>query len=155
FDMQTQSQQNQKKKRYIGTKHIHKPEYRNYSPFEVETGIDELNQNLQTIYSSDPKNGHKHAYITHRYFAEMRQHFQQMNTVLKPQSHYVMVVGNSTVSNVFIDTAKILIEIAESEGFELVNKWGYKIKHRYMRFDRKGRGGIIKIDWVMDFLKVK
>ncbi len=154
FDMQTQSQQNQKKKRYIGTKHIHKPEYAAYSPFEILTKNEQLNKNLQKIYSSDPKNGHKHAYLTYRYFLEMRQHFQQMHTILKQQSHYVMVVGNSSVSNVFIDTAKILIEIAESEGFKLVNKWGYKIKHRYMRFDRKGRGGIIKIDWVMDFVKI-
>ncbi|MEZ4884742.1 MAG: DNA methyltransferase [Chitinophagales bacterium] len=153
FDMQTQSQQNQKKKKYIGTKHIHKPEYASYSPLETLTDSAMLNQILHDIYTFDPKNGHKHAYLTYRYFSEMRQHFQQMNSVLKNESHYVMVVGNSNVSSVFIDTANILIEIAEKEGFQLVNLWGYKIKNRYMRFDRKGRGGIIKMDWVMDFVK--
>ncbi len=64
-----------------------------------------------------------------------------------------MVVGDSSVSDTFFNTAGFLIEIAERNGFEIRNKWGYKIKNRYMRFDRKGRGGIISIDWVLGFIK--
>ncbi len=50
--------------------------------------------------------------------------------------------------------AGFLTEIAERNGFRITNKWGYKIKNRYMRFDRNGRGGIIDIDWVLDLVRV-
>lgn len=64
-----------------------------------------------------------------------------------------MVVGDSSVSGVFFETSEFLADIAERNGFRVTNKWGYNIKNRYMRFDRKGRGGIISIDWVLDFIK--
>ena len=65
-----------------------------------------------------------------------------------------MVVGDSSVSNIVFNTADCLAEIAKRNGFRMINKWGYKIKNRYMRFDRNGRGGIIEIDWVLDFVKI-
>ena len=76
-----------------------------------------------------------------------------MSKCLTSGTHYVMVVGDSNVSDIFIDTADFLIDIAQRNGFRITNKWGYKIKNRFMRFDRKGRGGIIEIDWVLDFEK--
>ena len=83
----------------------------------------------------------------------MENHFKEISSVMRPKVHYVMVVGNSKVSNIEIDTANILIEIAKKYNLNISNKWGYKIKNRYMRFDRKGRGGKINIDWVLDFEK--
>ena len=65
-----------------------------------------------------------------------------------------MVVGDSSVSNIFFNTVDFLTEIAERNGFRITNRWGYKIKNRYMRFDRNRRGGIIDIDWVLDFVKL-
>ena len=65
-----------------------------------------------------------------------------------------MVVGNSSVSNIFFDTADYIAEIAKCNNLKCVNKWGYKIKNRFMRFDRNGKGGIIEIDWVLDFIKL-
>lgn len=70
-----------------------------------------------------------------------------------PSTHYVMVIGDSNVSEIFFDTADFLIDIAERNSFQITNKWSYKIKNRFMRFDRKGRGGIIEIDWVLDFVR--
>ncbi len=77
-----------------------------------------------------------------------------MSKCLTTGTHYVLVVGDSNVSDVFFDTASFLSEIAERNGFRITNKWGYKIKNRFMRFDRKGRGGIIEIDWVLDFERI-
>lgn len=116
--------------------------------------IDKLDKKLQIVYDADQKNGHKHSYITFKYFAEMERHFSEMSKCLTAKTHYIMVVGDSTVSDIYFDTADFLIEIAERNGFKITNKWGYKIKNRYMRFDRKGRGGIIEIDWVLDFEKI-
>ncbi|OHC00011.1 MAG: hypothetical protein A3G70_08485 [Planctomycetes bacterium RIFCSPLOWO2_12_FULL_39_13] len=70
------------------------------------------------------------------------------------QALHNMVVGDSSVSNIFFNTVDFLTEIAERNGFRITNRWGYKIKNRYMRFDRNRRGGIIDIDWVLDFVKL-
>ncbi|MDR0833476.1 MAG: site-specific DNA-methyltransferase [Candidatus Symbiothrix sp.] len=153
FQMQTQEQQNKKKKLYIGNKQIPVTEFRNYSPNTANLGIEALDNKLQQVFDSDKKNGRKHAYITYKYFMEMNKHFQSISECMKKKAHYIMVVGDSDVSNIHFDTADFLSIIAERNGFKLINKWGYKIKNRFMRFDRKGRGGIIDIDWVLDFVK--
>lgn len=153
FQMQTQNLQNEKKAQYIGNKQILKKEFINYSPFTSKMSIELLDNKLQKVFESDTKNGHKHAYITYKYFVEMEKHFAEISNCLKQKAHYVMVVGNSKVSNVHFETADFLVIIAQRNGFKLINKWGYKIKNRFMRFDRKGRGGIIDIDWVLELEK--
>ncbi len=153
FGIETQEKQNLYKQNYIGNKQISKIEYSKFSPEKFHTGIDNLDDKLKNIFDLDSKNGLKHAYITWKYFKEMDTHFKEMSNVLKRNSNYVMVVGNSSVSGVAIDSANILSEIARKYNFELKYKWGYIIKNRYMRFDRKGRGGIICIDWVLEFNK--
>lgn len=154
FQMQTQTKQNNKKKEYIGNKHLQKVEFNHYTPYNTILGIDKLDEKLRQVYDTDKKNGHKHAYVTFKYFSEMEKHFVEIQERLNKGTHYVMVIGNSSVSNVHFDTADFLIEIAARNGFRNINMWGYKIKNRYMRFDRKGRGGIIEIDWVIDFQKI-
>lgn len=154
FQMQTQTKQNSKKSEYIGNKQISKTEFNNYNPYNTILSIDKLDEKLQRIYDTDKKNGHKHSYVTFKYFSEMEKHFVEMSKFLNRKIHYVMVVGDSNVSDIYIDTADFLVDIAERNGFKIANKWGYKIKNRFMRFDRKGRGGIIEIDWVLDFEKV-
>lgn len=152
FALDLQSKQNKKKKAYIGTKHIHKIEYNDYSPYKTTLGIGKLDTKLQEVYDLDKKNGHKHSYITYKYFADMDRHFAEMSKCLSKGTPYVMVVGDSSVSDIYFETSDFLIEIAKLNGFRILNKWGYKIKNRYMRFDRKGRGGIIEIDWVLEFV---
>ncbi len=154
FNMQTQAKQNKKKKDYIGNKQLQKEDFYHYTPYNRIVGIKELDQKLQQVYETDKKNGHKHSYITSKYFTDMEKHFKEINKYLDKGTHYVMVVGDSTVSNVYFETSDYLIKIAKRNGFRSTNKWGYKIKNRYMRFDRKGRGGIIEIDWVIDFQKI-
>jgi DNA modification methylase len=154
FQMQTQTKQNEKKSHYIGNKQISKLEFKDYTPYNTITNIEKLDEKLKEVYDTDKKNGHKHSYVTFKYFAEMEKHFSQISRCLENGTHYVLVVGDSNVSDVFFDTALFLIEIAERNGFKITNKWGYKIKNRFMRFDRKGRGGIIEIDWVLDFERI-
>ena len=154
FEMQTQTKQNKKKRNYIGNKQISKIEFNTYSPYNTVLNINNLDKKLQEVFDTDKKNGHKHSYITFKYFSEMEKHFAEMVRCLTQNTHYIMVVGDSNVSDVFFDTADFLVDIADRNGFKLINKWGYKIKNRFMRFDRKGRGGIIEIDWVLDFVKI-
>ena len=154
FQMQTQPKQNSKKIEYIGNKQISKAEFNHYTPYKNTFGIAKLDEKLQNVFDKDKINGHKHSYITFKYFTEMGKHFEEMSKCLTGGIHYIMVVGDSNVSDVFFDTADFLIDIGLRNGFTITNKWGYKIKNRFMRFDRKGRGGIIEIDWVLDFVKI-
>jgi len=154
FQMQTQTKQNVKKTHYIGNKQISKVEFKNYTPYNTILSIEKLDEKLKEVYDTDKKNGHKHSYVAFKYFAEMEKHFLEMSKCLTSGTHYVLVIGDSNVSDVFFDTASFLIEIAVRNGFRITNKWGYKIKNRFMRFDRKGRGGIIEIDWVLDFERI-
>lgn len=154
FQMQTQTKQNEKKTHYIGNKQILKVEFKNYTPYNTIISIEKLDEKLKEVYDIDKKNGHKHSYVAFKYFAEMEKHFLEMSKCLRSGTHYVLVIGDSNVSDVFFDTASFLIEIAERNGFRITNKWGYKIRNRFMRFDRKGRGGIIEIDWVLDFERI-
>lgn len=153
FLMQTQEKQNRKKIQYIGNKQIQKTEFINYNPFDTLLDISNLDSKLQQVYTNDLKNGHKHSYITFKYFTEMEKHFVEMSKCLKKDIHYIMVVGDSNVSDLYFETSDFLINIARRNDFKLANKWGYQIKNRFMRFDRKGRGGKIEIDWVIDFVR--
>ncbi|MBW8001101.1 MAG: hypothetical protein FVQ80_03660 [Planctomycetes bacterium] len=153
FDLQTQSKQNQKKEGYIGTKHLRKAKFKDYTPYKNIFGINRLDEKLQEVFVTDKKNGHKHSFVTFKYFTNMEKHFIEIAKCICKGTPYIMVVGNSTVSNIYFDTVDFLIQIAEQSGFKARNKWGYEIKNRYMRFDRKGRGGIIDIDWVIDFVR--
>lgn len=153
FLMQTQEKQNSKKIQYIGNKQIQKSEFVHYSPFNTLLNIKKLDRKLQQVYTDDVKNGHKHSYITYKYFSEMEKHFEEMSKCLKKDTHYIMVVGDSNVSDIYFETSDFLIDIAKRNDFILSNKWGYQIKNRFMRFDRKGRGGKIEIDWVIDLEK--
>lgn len=153
FQMQTQAKQNKKKIEYIGSKQLSTVEFKHYTPYNTILTIDKLDEKLQRVFDTDKKNGHKHSYVTFKYFVEMEKHFVEMAKCLNKKSHYVMVAGDSSVSDIYFDTADFLIDIAARNGFRITNKWGYKIKNRFMRFDRKGRGGIIEIDWVLDFIR--
>ena len=153
FNMQTQEKQNIKKTAYIGTKAFKKVQYSDYNPATTFFDIPTLDNKLQEVFTQDQKNGHKHAFITYQYFQQMENHFQNISEILKDGQHYIVVIGDSGVSNINFQTSDFLVNLAERNGFKLLGKWGYKIKNRYMNFNRKGRGGIIETDWVLDFRK--
>ena len=151
FDMQTQTKQNKKKRNYIGNKQIPKKEYKNFLPQNHIFGISELDNKLIEVITTDAVNGLKHSFVTYKYFEDMENHFAAIADCIKHGGHYIMVVGDSVVSKIHFNTASYLCTFANRAGFSLKNKWGYIIKNRFMRFDRKGRGGRIDIDWVLDF----
>lgn len=60
-----------------------------------------------------------------------------------------MAVGNSTVSTIEINTATILVQLAEKHGLILESRWSYIIKNHFMGFNRANRGGKINVDHVL------
>ena len=150
FGLQTQAKQNQRKSLYIGNKQIPASIYRDYDTEADAVASSNLRDVLRRIHRGDPKNGHLHAFITREYFAAMARHFEEATSILSTGGHYVMVVGNCRVSGADVDVKQIMSDIAAANGFSLVGCWRYKIKNRFMRFDRNGRGGFISHDWVLE-----
>lgn len=88
------------------------------------------------------------------YFAGMAKHFQEAARVLKPGARYVLVIGNSRTQAGMLPLHDALTALASEAGFEMEHAFGYRIRRHYMKFPRKGRGGIILMDWVITLRNV-
>jgi hypothetical protein len=87
------------------------------------------------------------------YFDSMRMHFQEAARVMKDDARYVLVIGNSQVAAGIIPVHDCLLRLAKSAGLHLEKAFAYRIRRHYMKFPRKGRGGIILMDWVITLRK--
>ena len=87
------------------------------------------------------------------YFVSMARHFREASRVLKPGGRYVITIGNSRTQNGMLPLHDALIALAHEEGLHLEHAFGYRIRRHYMKFPRKGRGGIILMDWVITLRK--
>lgn len=145
FDLQTQSQQNDYKQKYVGTKKVYKNQYKN----RLETGIEDIDKFTSIIREKDQK----HGYILSKYFNDMLANFEEMYELLPKGGHYVVVVGNNKVSGEIVENDAYLKKCAENVGFEVDNHFGYKIRNRYMRIPRGEDGNKVKFDWIIDLKK--
>jgi hypothetical protein len=84
-----------------------------------------------------------------KYFYEMEKHFKEASRVLKPEARYILVVGNSQSSNGIMPVHDCLTRLAAQFGLKIEKAFAYRIRRHYMKFPRKGRGGIILMDWVI------
>ena len=87
------------------------------------------------------------------YFSSMQAHFIEAARVMKDGARYVLVVGNSQAENGVIPVHDCLLRLARSSGLHLEKAFAYRIRRHYMKFPRKGRGGIILMDWVITLRK--
>lgn len=148
FSMDTQAKQNEKRKLYTGTTLVPKKEFYNFFSKKRSLSIPLMDNMIKDVLQ-DEKNGEKHAYIVYKYFEFMDQHFAYASMAMNNGARYVMAVGNSTISNIQIQTSDILIEIAKKHGLILESQWSYVIKNHFMGFDRGNRGGKINVDHVL------
>jgi hypothetical protein len=87
------------------------------------------------------------------YFALMERHFTEMARCMKPDARYAFVIGNSQTLGDVVPLHDALVRLAAGAGLSLERAFGYRIRRHYMKFPRRGRGGIILIDWVLVFRK--
>lgn len=83
------------------------------------------------------------------YFSLMAEHFREAARVVRKGGKYVLVVGNSQSNSGYIPVHDCLVRLAGAAGFGLLKAFAYRIRRHYMKFPRKGRGGIILMDWVI------
>jgi hypothetical protein len=86
---------------------------------------------------------------TRAYCYAMARHFVSAARVLKPAGRYVLVIGNSQTRKGVLPLHDSLIRLAADAGLAFEKAFAYRIRRHYMKFPRKGRGGIITMDWVI------
>jgi hypothetical protein len=126
----------------MGTKRIPATKYSE----KIETTYNSINTLIDRIYVKNKK----FAYILGKFFVDMEMNMREVKKVLKEDGHYIIVIGNNKVAGIPVNSHELITEIGRENGFELDNLFAYKIRNRYMRFPRKGRGGLITEDWIVD-----
>ena len=86
---------------------------------------------------------------TRAYCASMAKHFTSAARVLRRNSYYVLVIGNSQTGKGVLPIHDSLIRLAADAGLSFQKAFAYRIRRHYMKFPRGGRGGIITMDWVI------
>lgn len=106
-------------------------------------------KSLVSAVSAIEKVDKRRSKIVSEYFFDMNLNLQNVHGLLKKGSKYVIVVADSDIRGIAVPTSEILISLAKQVGFKCNLKFGYMIRNRYLRIPRQGRGGLMKIDWVM------
>jgi len=145
FGLENRTKQNMYKRKYIGTKQVYVHEYNT----KIETG----NSSIDSICDKVTRKNQKFGYITSRFFQDILTNLKNIHTILKPKSHYILVVGNCSVAGIPVNVNDLVCDLAKQVGFSIDNVFSYLIQNRYMRFPRLGRGGLITHDWVIDLKK--
>jgi DNA methylase len=87
------------------------------------------------------------------YCHNMAKHFASAAKVMKPKARYVLVIGNSQTKQGVLPIHDSLIRLAADANLAFEKAFAYRIRRHYMKFPRKGRGGIITMDWVITMKK--
>lgn len=145
FGTQTQRSQNEMESRYMGTKHIPSKLYAQ----KLKTGYNGVDEIADKVFDKN----RKFAYILSNFFIDMAKNLKEVQKILKSDGHYVVVIGSNNIAGISVPSYELISEIAVDSGYRISNLFSYKIRNHYMRFPRKGRGGLIDEDWIVDLVK--
>ena len=143
LQMSTENELREKKKRYLGTESISVKKER------LDLSILDKSELLKEYFNRIILVDEKRALILKRFFEDMELNLQEVYRVLKDNSNYVIVIGNSSIRKVQVESWRVLRDIAEQVGFKYVTHFGYAIKNPYIRIPRGSKGGKIAIDHVL------
>lgn len=104
---------------------------------------------LKECYDSIFVKDKKRALIVKKFFEDMKINLKTIYKNLSINGHYVIVIGNSTIRNVKIESWNILKDIAVKVGFRCEAVFRYLIRNPYIRIPRNGHGGIVNYDYVL------
>ena len=61
----------------------------------------------------------------------------------------MIVIGNSNIRKVDVESWKVLEQLSKHVGFETETFFNYEIKNPYIRIPRQGMGGKISRDYII------
>ena len=131
------------KKNYVGTESI---KYnKNFSVENCITDSPLLLAYIEKLIKVDPRR----AEIVHKFFVDMKRNMELVMKALKPNGRYIIVIGNSTIRQIDIESWRVLKDIGLAIGYKYELHFGYKIKNPYIRIPRGGHGGNINVDHII------
>lgn len=83
--------------------------------------------------------------IVRSYFSDMAANLRSVHRAMKHGGMYYLIVGDSVIRGVPVETHKWIAEIAESQGYRWSSYFKYRIKDHRTSIPRQGNGG--KIDY--------
>ena len=139
----TEEMLREKKSQYVGTEKINsKREKENLTVLEKS----EL---LKKYYHMILEMDEKRALIVKKFFEDMEENLRCVYSQMNIGGKYVIVIGNSTIRKVNVESWKVIEEIANQMGFRTVQYFNYIIQNPYIRIPRNGIGGKINKDYVL------
>lgn len=143
LDTLTEEMLRGKKSQYVGTEKINTKKEKN------ELGILEKSDLLKAYYNQIVKQDEKRALIVKKFFEDMEDNLRCVYSQMNICGKYVIVIGNSTIRKVNVESWRVIEEIANKIGFKTVQYFNYIIQNPYIRIPRKGMGGKINKDYVL------
>lgn len=139
----TEKELREKKSRYVGTEKI---------DAKTEKGnLDILKKSslLNQYYNQIAEQDEKRALIVKKFFEDMEKNLCCVYRQMHAGGKYIIVIGNSTIRKVNVESWKVIEEIANKMGFQTIQYFNYIIQNPYIRIPRKGKGGKISRDYVL------
>lgn len=104
---------------------------------------------LQNIFNEIYKKDEKRALIVKKFFEDMEINIQHISNQMAENGKYIIVIGNSTIRDVIVESWKIIEELANNLDFKTTYHFSYIIQNPYIRIPRNGRGGKVNKDYVL------
>lgn len=89
--------------------------------------------------------------VVRTFFHDFEIHCETMRKRQNRGAFYICIVGNSTVRQVTVPTAALIVDLFESVGYKLEDRLIYDIRRHYMKFPRRSNSGTITQDYVLIF----
>jgi len=119
------------KRAHVGTEVVKAHEYASLS----QTGIESADEILESIYKIDKRR----AFIASKYILDMVKNMQEVYRVLKPNGHYVIVVGSNSIRGHLFENWRYLRDAAPALGFDVECRFVSKIINHFSKVPRNQR----------------
>lgn len=114
------------------------------------SGLEQIDDIIEFIFKIDQSK----AYIIYKYFTEMKKTFQELKRVLEPSGKFCITIGDNVVRKMPIKTHELIINVANSIGFE-TERIGYDvIKNHTLMTKRHNDAAVMDKEWAMVFCKL-
>ena len=143
LEMATEDELRERKKLYFGTESIKTKEEK------CNLSILDESELLRSYYDKVCLVDEKRALILKKFFEDMKSNLEEVYRVLKLGAKYVIVIGNSSIRKVDVESWKVIKAIAINMGYNYITHIGYEIQNPYIRIPRGNKGGKIAIDHVL------
>lgn len=139
----TEEKLREKKEKYVGTEKI------NSKKEKLTLDILKKSTLLKEYYQKIAELDEKRALIVKKFFEDMERNLDRVYSQMNEDGKYVIVIGNSMIRKVNVESWKVIEEIANNMGLKTVQHFNYIIQNPYIRIPRKGMGGKISRDYVL------